>query len=152
MVIGKEFLGDTRVLMHGTGERFFKSRLKGDNFVEPATFLAPTFDYSGGLSNVVTALSRAESQFKDSPLVMVIDGDLPVCFEEGSSEESVITDSIPFRNILWAGSQPSIANIDFRKGWETLYYPDPRSESTESIAAKVIDYFRNLGFEEVAIK
>ena len=152
MIVGEKYLGDTRVLLHGTGEKFFKSRLKDGNFVEPGTFLAPTFDYSGGLANVVTALSRAESQFKDSPLVMVINGDLPVCYEEGSSEESVIADSIPSGNILWAGYLSTIEGVDFRKGWENLYDLDPRKESTDSVATKVIDYFRNLGFKEVKVK
>lgn len=152
MIVGEKYLGDTRVLLHGTGEKFFKSRLKDGNFVEPGTFLAPTFDFSGGLSNVATALSRAEKQFNDRPLVMVISGDLPACWEEGSFEETVIADSIPLGNILWAGSQPSIEGVDFRKGWERLYDPDPKEESTESVAAKIIDYFSNLGFKEVVVK
>ena len=52
---------------------------------------------------------------------MVINGDLPVCYEEGSSEESVIADSIPSGNILWAGSLSTIEGVDFRKGWENLF-------------------------------
>lgn len=151
MIVGEKYLGDTRVLLHGTGERFFKSRLKDDNFVEPGTFLSPTFD-SAGMQNVIDSLSNAQHQWKEFPLIMVVDGDLPVCWEEGSSEESVIAHKIPRRNILWTGSLSTIEGVDFRKGWGNLFDPDPRNESTESVTAKVIDYFRNLGFEEVAIK
>lgn len=152
MIVGEKFLGDTRVLLHGTGEKFFKSRLRDGNFVEPGTFLAPTFDYSGGLSNVVTALSRAESQFKDFPLVMVINGDLPVCWEEGSSEESVIVDSIPLGNILWKGSRLSLDNVDFRKGMEDFFDPNLRSQGTEKIAERAIEYFKNLGFKDLKLE
>lgn len=152
MIVGEKYLGDTRVLLHGTGENFFKSRLRPEGFVEPAIFLAPVLDFSGGLSNVVTALSRAERQFKDFPLVMVINGDLPVCYEEGSSEESVITDSIPLGNILWAGSRSTIEGVDFRIGWDKFFDPVLRNQETKGIAENTIEYFKNLGFEEVQIK
>lgn len=152
MIVGEKYLGDTRVLLHGTGERFFKSRLKDGDFVETGTFLAPTFDFSGGLSNVVTALSRAESQFNDSPLVMVINGDLPVCFEEGSSEESVIANLIPKKNILWVGSRPNLEGADFQKDWGKFFDHDVRIQGTEKIKQNVIQYFKNLGFEDVKVE
>ncbi|MBI5356224.1 hypothetical protein HZB78_01260 [Candidatus Collierbacteria bacterium] len=67
MIVGEKFLGDARVLLHGTGEKFFKSRLKREGFVEQGTFLAPTFD-SAGMQNVIDSLSNAEHYWKDGPL------------------------------------------------------------------------------------
>ncbi|MEK9171157.1 MAG: hypothetical protein AAB823_00435 [Patescibacteria group bacterium] len=104
------------------------------------------------MQNVIDSLSNAQHYWKDAPLVMVVNGDLPVCWEEGSFEETVIADSIPSGNILWAGYLSTIEGVDFRKGWENLYDLDPRKESTDSVATKVIDYFRNLGFKEVKVK
>ncbi len=119
--------------------------------MNPELFLAPTFD-SAGMQNVIDSLSNSEHYWKDAPLVLILDGNLPVCWEEGSSEESVIADTIPLNNILWAGSKETLKGIDFRTGWEKFFHPDLKNEEPAKIAQNTINYFKNLGFTEVTIK
>ena len=59
---------------------------------------------------------------------------------------------IPSKNILWAGSRSTIEGIDFRIGWDKFFDPVLRNQETKGIAENAIEYFKNLGFEEVHIR